>query len=48
MREGGKRRLVVPPKLGYGMKGSGKAGEEGSIPPGATLCFLITLKKVVV
>jgi FKBP-type peptidyl-prolyl cis-trans isomerase len=46
MRVGGKRRLVVPPALGYGKKGSGKAGEKGSIPPGATLLFLVGLKRV--
>ena len=44
MRVGGKRRLVVPPRLGYGKKGSGRSGEKGWIPPGATLCFLVTLK----
>ena len=46
MREGGKRRLIVPSKLGYGKKGSGRRGEEGSIPPDATLHFLVTLKSV--
>ena len=46
MRVGGKRRLVVPSKLGYGMKGSGSAKESGHIPPGATLRFLIELKKI--
>ena len=44
MMIGGKRRLTVPPKLGYGQKGSGPKGQPGSIPPGATLKFLITLK----
>ena len=46
MRVGGKRRLVVPSKLGYGMKGSGSAKESGYIPPGATLHFLVELKKI--
>ena len=46
MREGGKRRLVVPAKLGYGQRGSGSASQSGYIPPGATLHFLIELKKV--
>lgn len=41
MKVGGKRSLVVPPKLGYGMKGS-----SPNIPPNATLHFKITLKSI--
>lgn len=41
MKAGGKRRLQIPPELGYGDRGAG-----GKIPPGATLVFEIDLLKV--
>jgi FKBP-type peptidyl-prolyl cis-trans isomerase len=41
MRVGEKARLVVPPKLGYGKRGSGK-----EIPPDSTLIFELTLKAI--
>ncbi len=40
MRRGGIRRLVVPPHLAYGSRGS------GDVPPGATLVFDLELVDV--
>ena len=40
MKVGGKRQLVIPPQAGYGKAGS------GSIPPDATLVFVVQLLEV--
>ncbi|KAG8062289.1 hypothetical protein GUJ93_ZPchr0003g16445 [Zizania palustris] len=47
MRAGGKRRVVVPPGLGFGDDGADfDTGAGAQVPPGATLEYVVQVDKV--
>ena len=45
MKEGGKRKLLVPAKMAYGRKGV-KAGDQWVIPPNTDLTFVVEVLTV--
>uniref|UniRef100_A0A0E0D5G6 peptidylprolyl isomerase n=1 Tax=Oryza meridionalis TaxID=40149 RepID=A0A0E0D5G6_9ORYZ len=46
MRAGGKRRVVVPPALGFGDDGADFGDAAAQVPPGATLEYVVEVDKV--
>lgn len=52
MRAGGRRRVVVPPELGFGERGltlrptEHAPDKQGVVPPGATLEYVLELQRV--
>ena len=48
MKEGGRRLVIVPPELAYGDRGVCLENGECLVPPGETLEYDVTLKKLAV
>jgi FKBP-type peptidyl-prolyl cis-trans isomerase len=46
MKTGGKRRVVVPPSLGFRDDGADFGDEGAQIPPGATLEYVVQVDRV--
>jgi FKBP-type peptidyl-prolyl cis-trans isomerase len=46
MRNGGKRRVVIPASLGFGEDGADFGEEHVQVPPGATLEYVVQVDKV--
>ncbi|KAI3829220.1 hypothetical protein L1987_03337 [Smallanthus sonchifolius] len=46
MKNGGKRRIIVPPALAFGDEGADFGSEHVKIPPSATLEYIVEVEKV--
>lgn len=46
MKNGGKRRIIVPPALAFGDEGADFGTEHVKIPPSATLEYIVEVEKV--
>jgi FKBP-type peptidyl-prolyl cis-trans isomerase len=46
MRNGGKRRVVIPASLGFGEDGADFGDDHVQVPPGATLEYVVQVDKV--
>ncbi|KAK9061420.1 hypothetical protein SSX86_018601 [Deinandra increscens subsp. villosa] len=46
MKNGGKRRIIVPPALAFGDQGADFGIDHGKVPPSATLEYIVEVEKV--
>ncbi|CAI0400494.1 unnamed protein product [Linum tenue] len=46
MKAGGKRRVIVPPSLGFGENGADLGSESQTIPPSSTLEYIVEVERV--